>query len=180
LLVLDEVQTGMGRTGRLFAYEHYGIEPDIITLAKSLGGGVPIGAMLAGPKVADVFQPGDHASTFGGNPLASAAAVATIEVMTGDGFLENVRELSDYLFSRLNEIKKRKGFIKEVRGLGMLIGIEFDAPVAKVVADCAERGLIVGTAGPNVLRLLPPLTTTREEIDEALSVIEPVLEGFGK
>ena len=180
LLVLDEVQTGMGRTGKLFGYEHYGIEPDIVTLAKSLGGGVPIGAMLAGPKVADAFQPGDHASTFGGNPLASAAAVATVDVMTGDGFLENVRELSEYLFSRLEEVKNRHAFIKEVRGFGMLIGIEFDSPVGKIVADCTERGLIVGTAGANVLRLLPPLTTTREEIDEAFSVIESVLEGFGK
>jgi acetylornithine/succinyldiaminopimelate/putrescine aminotransferase len=150
----------------------------VITLAKSLGGGVPIGAMLAGPKVADVFQPGDHASTFGGNPLASAAARATIDVMTSDGFLENVRELSGYLFSRLGELKQKHGFIKEVRGLGMLIGIEFDSPVGKVVSACAERGLIVGTAGPNVLRLLPPLTTTSEEIDEAIGVIGPLLENF--
>jgi acetylornithine aminotransferase/acetylornithine/N-succinyldiaminopimelate aminotransferase len=180
LLVLDEVQTGMGRTGRLFGYEHYGIEPDIVTLAKSLGGGVPIGAMLAGPKVAETFQPGDHASTFGGNPLASAAGLATAEVMTSDGFLENVRELSGYIFSRLEEAKSRHAFIKEVRGLGMLIGIEFDSPVGKIVAECVERSLIVGTAGENVLRLLPPLTTTREEIDEAFNIIEPVLEGFAQ
>ena len=178
LMILDEVQTGMGRTGRLFAYEHYDIEPDIITLAKSLGGGVPIGAMLAGPKVADVFQPGDHASTFGGNPLASAAAVATIDVMTGEGFLDNARELSGRLFSRLETLKQKHAFIKEVRGLGMLIGIEFDSAVKKVVADCAERGLIVGTAGEKILRLLPPLTTTRAEIDEALDTIESVLEVF--
>ena len=178
LLILDEVQTGMGRTGRFFSYEHYDMKPDIVTLAKSLGGGVPIGAMLAGPKVADVFQPGDHASTFGGNPLASAAAVAAVDVMIADGFLENVRGLSDYLFKRLEEMKGKHGFIKEVRGLGMLIGIEFDSAVKKVVADCAGRGLIVGTAGEKVLRLLPPLTTTKEEIDEALGVIESVLEEF--
>ncbi len=178
LLILDEVQTGMGRTGTLFSYESYDIKPDIITLAKSLGGGVPIGAMLAGPKVADVFKPGDHASTFGGNPLASAAALAAVDVITGDGFLENVRELSGYLFGRLEEIKHAHAFIKEVRGLGMLVGIEFDAAVKKVVAGCAERGLIVGTAGENVLRLLPALTTTRAEIDEALGVIESALEDF--
>jgi len=178
LLILDEVQTGMGRTGRFFSYERYDMKPDIVTLAKSLGGGVPIGAMLAGPKVADVFQPGDHASTFGGNPLASAAAVAAVDVMIADGFLENVRGLSDYLFKRLEEMKGKHGFIKEVRGLGMLIGIEFDSAVKKVVADCAGRGLIVGTAGEKVLRLLPPLTTTKEEIDEALGVIESVLEEF--
>jgi len=178
LLILDEVQTGMGRTGRFFSYEHYDMKPDIVTLAKSLGGGVPIGAMLAGPKVADVFQPGDHASTFGGNPLASAAAVAAVDVMIADGFLENVRGLSDYLFKRLEEMKGKHGFIKEVRGLGMLIGIEFDSAVKKVVADCAGRGLIVGTAGEKVLRLLPPLTTTKDEIDEALGVIESVLEEF--
>ncbi len=172
------MQTGLGRTGRFFSYEHYDMKPDIVTLAKSLGGGVPIGAMLAGPKVADVFQPGDHASTFGGNPLASAAAVAAVDVMIADGFLENVRGLSDYLFKRLEEMKGKHGFIKEVRGLGMLIGIEFDSAVKKVVADCAGRGLIVGTAGEKVLRLLPPLTTTKEEIDEALGVIESVLEEF--
>jgi acetylornithine aminotransferase/acetylornithine/N-succinyldiaminopimelate aminotransferase len=176
LLILDEVQTGMGRTGRLFAYEHYDIEPDIITLAKSLGGGVPIGAMLAGPKVADVFQPGDHASTFGGNPLASAAACATIEVMTGDGFLQTVRELSEYLFAQLQKITEPYDFIREVRGLGMLLGVEFDSPVKGVVGKCIERRLIVGTAGETVLRLLPPLNTTKEEINEALGIIESVLE----
>jgi predicted acetylornithine/succinylornithine family transaminase len=178
LLILDEVQTGMGRTGRLFSYEHYDIEPDIISLAKSLGGGVPIGAMLAGPKVADVFQPGDHASTFGGNPLASAAACATVEVMTGEGFLENVRRLSERLFAGMETIAEKHGFIKEVRGLGMLMGIEFESPVKAVVGGCIERGLIVGTAGENVLRLLPPLNTTDEEIDEALNIIGSVLEDF--
>jgi len=178
LLILDEVQTGMGRTGRLFSYEHYGIEPDIMSLAKSLAGGVPMGAMLANSKVADVLQPGDHASTFGGNPLASAAANATLEVMTSDGFLANVRELSRYLFERLGEITRGRGFIKEIRGLGMLVGIEFDSPVKKVVSDCLERGLIVGTAGEKVLRLLPPLTTTRVEIDEAAAIIKSVLEEF--
>jgi len=178
LLILDEVQTGMGRTGTLFAYERYGIEPDIITLAKSLGGGFPIGAMLAGPRVADVFQPGDHASTFGGNPLGSAAALATIEVMTDTGFLENVRELSHYLLERLNEITSPYDCIKEVRGLGMLIGIEFDSPVKKIVGGCLDKGLIVGTAGEKVLRLLPPLTTTRVEIDEALGLLESVLKDF--
>jgi predicted acetylornithine/succinylornithine family transaminase len=179
LLILDEVQTGMGRTGTLFSYEQFGIEPDVITLAKSLGGGVPIGAMLAGPKAADVLQPGDHASTFGGNPLASAVALATVGVMLGDGFLDNVRELSGYLFKRLGDIKEEHGFIKEVRGMGMLVGIEFDSPVGELVGECAANGLIVGTAGPNVLRLLPPLIATREEIDEALEIIESVLENFG-
>ncbi|MBI5117555.1 aspartate aminotransferase family protein [Candidatus Poribacteria bacterium] len=178
LLILDEVQTGMGRTGRLFAYQHYGIKPDIITLAKSLAGGVPMGAMLAGPKVADIFQPGDHASTFGGNPLASAAALATVSVMTADGFLKNVRALSKYLFADIRKIAQRHGFVREVRGLGMLIGIEFDGPVKNAVSDCLKRGLIVGTAGENVMRLLPPLTATKKEIDEALAVIEAVLEKF--
>lgn len=176
LLILDEVQTGMGRTGRLFSYEHYGIKPDIMSLAKSLAGGVPMGAMLANAKVADVLQPGDHASTFGGNPLASAAANATLDVMTGERFLENVRKLSRYLFERLREITRGLGFIKEVRGIGMLAGIEFDSPVKKVVSDCLERGLIVGTAGEKVLRLLPPLTTTRAEIDEAAAIIKSALK----
>lgn len=178
LFMLDEVQTGMGRTGRLFAYEHFEIVPDVITLAKSLGGGVPIGAMLAGPKVADVLQPGDHASTFGGNPLVTAAGVAVMDVMTADGFMENVRDLSEYLLDLLGQMAGRHGFIKEIRGIGMLVGIEFDSPVKSVVAGCLERGLIVGTAGENVLRLLPPLITTREEIDEAVSILGPVLEAF--
>jgi predicted acetylornithine/succinylornithine family transaminase len=178
LLILDEVQTGMGRTGRLFAYEHFDLNPDIITLAKSLAGGVPMGAMLAGPKVADVFQPGDHASTFGGNPLASAAALAVMGVMTADGFMENVRSHSDYLFELVSKIAGKYDFIKEVRGLGMLIGIEFSSPVKRLVATCLERGLIVGTAGETVLRLLPPLITTREEIDEAVSILKSALEAF--
>ncbi len=176
LLILDEVQTGMGRTGTLFAYEHYGIEPDIMTLAKSLGGGVPIGAMLAGPNVADVFQPGDHAATFGGNPLVSAAATATIEVMTEEGFLPGVRELSKYLFNRISDIAKNRDCIKEVRGRGMIMGIEFDRPVKAIVDRCCEKGLIAGTAGEKVLRLLPPLTTNKNEIDEALAIIESVFE----
>ncbi|MBI4830905.1 MAG: aminotransferase class III-fold pyridoxal phosphate-dependent enzyme, partial [Candidatus Lindowbacteria bacterium] len=178
LMILDEVQTGMGRTGRLFAYQHFGVKPDIISLAKSLAGGVPMGAMLAGPKVADIFQPGDHASTFGGNPLASAAALATIGVMTTDGFLKNVRTLSKYLLANVKKIARKHSFIKEVRGLGMLMGIEFDVPVKKAIGDCLKRGLIVGTAGENVMRLLPPLTATKAEIDEALAVIEEVLEIF--
>lgn len=176
LLILDEVQTGMGRTGRLFAYEHYDIEPDIITLAKALGGGVPIGAMLAGSKVADVFQPGDHASTFGGNPLASAAALAVTRVMTTDGFFENVRRLSNYLLGLLGDLAKEYPFVNEVRGVGMLIGIECRFSVKPIVAECLSRGLIVGTAGDDVLRLLPPLTTTREEIDEAVNILQAALE----
>ncbi len=180
LFMLDEVQTGMGRTGRLFAYEHYGIEPDVISLAKAVAGGVPMGVMLAGPKVADVLQPGDHASTFGGNPLASAAALAVMETLTADGFLENASSQSKYLLDLLGKMAQKHDFIKEVRGLGMLIGIECDTPVKPFVAACLERGLIVGTAGENVLRLLPPLIVTREEIDEAVSILRSVLEAHKK
>jgi predicted acetylornithine/succinylornithine family transaminase len=178
LLILDEVQTGMGRTGRLFAYEHYDLKPDIITLAKSLGAGFPIGAMLAGPKVCDVLEPGDHASTFGGNPLASAAANATLDIMTADGFFDNVRSLSELLFARLTRLAEKHDFIKEVRGLGLLIGVELDAPAKKLVDECLKKGLIVGTAGENVLRVLPPLIATQEEVQEALSIIESALEVF--
>ncbi|GAB4334103.1 MAG: acetylornithine transaminase [Candidatus Abyssubacteria bacterium] len=178
LLILDEVQTGMGRTGRLFAYEHYGLTPDIITLAKSLGAGFPIGAMLAGPKVCDVFQPGDHASTFGGNPLASAAANATLDVITSDGFFDHVRSISELLFAGLARFAEKHDFIKEVRGLGLLIGVQLDHPAKQLVDECLTRGLIVGTAGEKVLRLLPPLIATQQEVHEALSIIGTALEVF--
>lgn len=175
LLILDEVQTGMGRTGKLFAYEHYGIEPDIMTLAKALGGGVGIGATLAKDKVAKVFVPGSHASTFGGNPLACAAACASIEAILEDGFiLENTRRMGDYLRKGLERLKREYAFISDVRGMGLLLGMELITECTKVVSACIERGFLINCTDGNVLRFLPPLIITEKEIDALLDALEDV------
>jgi len=178
LLILDEVQTGIGRTGKLFAYEHFGIKPDIMTLAKGLGGGVPIGAMLATDKVAAGFQPGTHASTFGGNPLVCAAAVATLEVLLEDGFvLDQCRRMGKYLKKRLEEMKKEfPSVIAEVRGLGLLVGMELTRDGAPVVKDCMERGLLINCTAGNILRFTPPLIVTEKEIDHLIDTLEQTVD----
>ncbi len=176
LLILDEVQVGMGRIGKLFAYEEYGIEPDIVTLAKALGNGFPVGAVLAKDHVAEVFQPGTHASTFGGNPLAAAAALATVEVLLDSPVLDNCRRMGDYLVSRLSELAVRRAIIKEVRGKGLLIGIELNAEGGPIVEECIREGLLVNCIGGKVLRLVPPLIVSEQEIDEALRILDSVLQ----
>ncbi len=179
LLIFDEVQTGIGRTGKLFAYEHYGIEPDIMTLAKGLGGGIPIGAILAKDEIAQVFVPKTHASTFGGNPVACAAAVATLETILEDGYLlEYCQRMSKYFFKKLNTLKEKYSeFIKEIRGLGLLIGVEFLQNVDPLVKKCMEKGLLVGTAGDgSVLRFTPPLIIEKEDIDEAISILDKAIK----
>jgi predicted acetylornithine/succinylornithine family transaminase len=178
LLILDEVQTGMGRTGKLFAYEHFDIEPDMICLAKGLGGGVAIGALLAKEKVADSFQHGSHASTFGGNPLACAAAVATIETLLEDGFiLDNCNRMGDYLVKGLNKIKKDfPSIVADIRGRGLLIGMEITKNGGPIVEDCAERGVLINCTGGNVLRFTPPLIIIEKEIDHLIDVLENVFE----
>jgi len=179
LLIFDEVQTGIGRTGKLFAYEHYGIEPDIMTLAKGLGGGIPIGAILAKDEIAQVFVPKTHASTFGGNPVACAAAVATLETILEDGYLlEYCQRMSKYFFKKLNTLKEKYSeFIKEIRGLGLLIGLEFLQNVDPLVKKCMEKGLLVGTAGDgSVLRFTPPLIIEKEDIDEAISILDKAIK----
>jgi acetylornithine/N-succinyldiaminopimelate aminotransferase len=178
LLIFDEVQTGIGRTGKLFAYEHYGIEPDIMTLAKGLGGGIPIGAILAKDEIAQAFVPKTHASTFGGNPVACAAAVATLETILEDGYLlEYCQRMSKYFFKKLNTLKEKYSeFIKEIRGLGLLIGVEFLQNVDPLVKKCMEKGLLVGTAGDgSVLRFTPPLIIEKEDIDEAISILDKAI-----
>lgn len=177
LLVFDEVQCGLGRTGKIFAYEHYGVKPDILTLAKSLGGGLPIGAALAREDVAAVFQPGTHGSTFGGNPVACAAAKAVIEVLIEDGLVEQAASHGEYMKTRLTALKE-KYQIKEVRGLGLLLGMEMDRPAGKLVNLCQERGLLVNCTAERVIRFLPPLITTKEDIDEALEILEKALQEF--
>ncbi len=174
LLIYDEIQTGMGRTGTLFAYEHEGVAPDIMTLAKALGAGVPIGCMLATEEVAAAFGPGSHASTFGGNPLACAAANAVVDVMTEDAFLEGVRKKARYLEKVLKSIASRLPGVKELRGRGMLWGIELDRDAAPIVQHALESGLLIGSAGPNVLRFAPPLVVTRKDITLMASIMEEV------
>ncbi len=178
LLILDEVQCGMGRTGKLFAYEYYGITPDIVTLAKSLGGGVPIGAVIANEKVSSCISPGNHAATFGGNPLATKAAVVTLKTILEDGLLKNAETMGNYFKDKLNELKGKYNFIKEVRGKGLMLGVEIE-PVANgakgILLKCMDKGLLIGTAGENVLRFLPPLIVQKKEIDKGLTILEEVL-----
>jgi len=175
LLIFDEVQTGMGRTGKLFCHEYAGIAPDIITVAKALGNGVPIGAMGCTEKAASGFAPGMHATTFGGNPLCTAAALATLEVMLADGFLEGVQETGAYFMNALAELAAKHPVIKEVRGKGLMIGVEMRDAVAPVLARMLEAGIVCGPAGPNVLRFVPPLIVTRKDVDRVVSALDAVL-----
>lgn len=175
LLILDEVQTGMGRTGRMFGYQHYGIEPDVMTLAKALGGGVAIGAMIAKPAVAKSLVPGAHAATFGGNPLACAAAIATVEAIEKDGLLENARLMGEYTQGKLRALQARFDLITEVRGLGLMIGLQLKSPGKDIVTQCMAKGLLINCTHDTVLRFMPPLTVRREHVDEAVAILEKVL-----
>jgi acetylornithine/succinyldiaminopimelate/putrescine aminotransferase len=176
LMMLDEVQVGMGRTGKLFAYMHEGAAPDIMTLAKALGNGFPIGAMLATDKVAAAFAPGNHASTFGGNPLAMAAGKATVEVMTQEGIIEQGARIGLYLMEKLSELKLRHRCIKEIRGRGLIVGVELDTEVAGVINRCIGEGVLIGSAGTHVLRFLPPLIVERKDVDRLITTLDRVLE----
>jgi acetylornithine/N-succinyldiaminopimelate aminotransferase len=176
LLIVDEVQTGMGRTGKLFAYQHAGIKPDIITLAKALGGGLPIGAMIAKSEIAAVLTPGTHGSTFGGNPVACSAALGVLDALEQDGVIANAAEVGGYLISRLREIAKACPNVRQVRGLGMIIGVVLNHEAKGVVEACLKEHLIVNGTADNVLRLLPPLNLTREEADNGLAIIERALK----
>lgn len=177
LLIYDEVQVGMGRTGRLFAYEHEGVEPDILTLAKSLAGGVPIGAVLIKEKVAESFKPGDHASTFGGNPLATAAGVAALSAILEEGMLENCEKVGEYFLSKLEEIKKRFPFVQEVRGKGLILGMELKMDGGAIVKEMMQRGFLINCTMGNVLRFLPPLIVTKEEVDRLVETLVEVFKG---
>lgn len=174
LLILDEVFTGIGRTGRMFCYEHYGIEPDIMTLAKALAGGLPIGAMLAKEEVAASFGPGSHAATFGGNPFVTAVACEVIQVIREEGLVENARQMGEYFISALKEIQGKYPFIREVRGKGLLLGLELEFPGKEIDMRCMKKGVLINSLGDKVLRLLPPLHVTREEIDQATGVLNEV------
>jgi len=180
LLILDEIQTGVGRTGTLFAYEQYGVEPDIMTLAKGLANGVPIGAILAKEK-ASVFVPGEHGSTFGGNPLACAAGYATVKFVIDNDIAGRVKEVGGYLIDRLEKMKPKFSSITDIRGRGLLVALEFNDDIAPaLVTACLERGLLVNQLKPNALRFMPPLIIGRKEVDEALGILEGALVSVAK
>ncbi|NQP64069.1 acetylornithine transaminase [Streptococcus suis] len=176
LLIVDEVQTGIGRTGSLFAFEQYEIEPDIITLAKGLANGLPVGAMLGKSSLGSAFSYGSHGTTFGGNKLALSSSKQVLEIITPD-FLQQVQDKADYLQEQLKEKLGSLPAVLDIRGLGMMVGIETDADLGQIVVAARQNGLIVLTAGSNVIRLLPPLTITRLEIDQAVAVLEKVMAG---
>ena len=175
LLIYDEVQVGCGRTGTLWAYEQEGIAPDILTLAKALAGGPPIGAMLTTEPLAEKLGPGTHGSTFGGNPFVCAAALAAIRTIANDGVLENCRAMGDYLTGQLETLQGKYTFIKEIRGRGLIIGMELDVEGGALVVKAMERGLLINCTVGNVLRFVPPLIVSRAEIDEAIGILDQVL-----
>ncbi len=177
LLILDEIQTGVGRTGKLWAYQHWGVEPDVMTLAKALANGVPIGAMIARESVARALTPGTHASTFGGTPFVASVALATLTTVLEERIPENAARMGKYLLDRLGRLKATHSLIREVRGKGLLVGIELDRPAAPLVTACREAGLLVLTAGDMVLRLAPPLIVDEPACDRALAVLDSV---FGR
>ena len=180
LLILDEIQTGLGRTGTLFAYEQCGIEPDIMTLAKGLAGGVPIGAILAKDK-ASVFAPGEHGSTFGGNPLACAAGYATLKFIVDNDIAGKARRVGQYLTAGLEGLRQKFQFITDVRGCGLLVALEFSSDIAQsMVTACLERGLLVNKVKPNALRFMPPLIIGNEEVDEALGILASALASINQ
>lgn len=176
LLVFDEVQTGMGRTGKLFAYEHFGIAPDIMTLAKALGNGLPIGALLATESVAQAFVPGTHASTFGGGPVITAAAQVVLDTIAQPEFLAAVREKGEYFRDGLQQLTARYGIIREVRGLGLMLALELDIEGGAIVDACRARGALINCTQGNILRFLPPLIVTAAEIDQLLEILEQALQ----
>lgn len=176
LLILDEVQVGMGRTGKLFAYEHEDIQPDMLTLAKSLAGGVPIGALLIKEEIAKSFEPGDHASTFGGNFLATAAGVAALHAILEEGMLENCQRVGEYFLSRLKEVQKKFPFVLDVRGRGLILGLELKMDGADIVKEMMRRGFLINCTMNNVLRFLPPLIVTEEEVDRMIVALEETFE----
>jgi predicted acetylornithine/succinylornithine family transaminase len=175
LLMLDEIQTGLGRTGKLYGYEHAGILPDVMMLAKGLGGGMPIGACLATDKVSQAFTPGTHGSTFGGNPLACAAAIASIEALLEDNIIiPNVAQLGAYFQQGLGKLKQKYSFVRDVRGQGLLIGMELDVPGKDIVSACLREGLLINCTVDTVLRFMPPLIISEEEIDLLIEALDRI------
>ncbi|MEE8419403.1 MAG: aminotransferase class III-fold pyridoxal phosphate-dependent enzyme, partial [Dehalococcoidales bacterium] len=180
LLILDEIQTGIGRLGTLFGYQLYGVEPDIMTLAKGLGGGMPIGALLA-KEPAAVFTLGDHNATFGGNPVTSAAAYATLKYVLDNDVVGNARKVGQYLLNGLKSLQGKYDFITEVRGRGLLLAMEFDGEIAQdVVMNCLEHGLLINRLKPTAIRMVPPLVITNKDVDKALAILDGALSAAVK
>ena len=181
LLMIDEVQCGMGRTGKWFAHQWAGILPDVMPLAKGLGSGVPIGAVVAGPKAAGIFQPGNHGTTFGGNPLAMRAGVETIRIMEEDGLLANAARTGEHLRAALTRALAEEiavGSVRELRGQGLMIGIALSKPCGALVGQCADNGLLISVTADSVVRLLPPLIMTPAEADEVVAILCPLIREF--
>ena len=176
LLIVDEVQTGIGRTGKLFAYEYSGITPDIMTLAKALGNGFPVGAMLATNKVAQAFSPGNHASTFGGNPLAMAAANATLETILQEGLLDVCRERGEYFQEQLKKLQAKHKIIQEVRGMGLMIACSLTIEGGDIVNECLKKGVLINCTGGKTLRFVPPFIISTRDVDQVISVLDEVME----
>jgi len=180
LLILDEVQTGLGRLGTMFGYELYGVEPDIMTLAKGMGSGMPVGAVLAKER-ANVFKPGEHNSTFGGNPVTSAAAFAAIKYIVDNGVVDNVRQVGQYLKEELGRLKDKYTFVTDTRGSGFLVAMEFDKDMAQdVLMACLDKGLLVNKVKTNAIRMVPPLIIGTHDVDTAIGILDEVLSGFVK
>ena len=175
LLIFDEVQCGLGRTGKFLAHQHYGVEPDIFTLAKALGGGFPIGAAVAREEVAAAFVPGDHASTFGGNPLACAAGLAAMDQLINQGVVENAARVGEYFMGKLVEMSSRYSFVREVRGMGLILGLELAVDGRQIVSRCQDNGLLINCVNNSVLRFLPPLIITEGDVDQATGILERIL-----
>ena len=175
VMILDEVQTGIGRTGKWFGYQHFDVVPDVITMAKALGAGVAIGAMMAREEIAAMLVPGKHASTFGGNALACAAAVAAIEAIEEENLLENARQQGKYLTAKLEQLKDKHFVVDHIRGKGLMIGIQLTGPGGKIVDRCLERGLRINCTQDTVLRFMPPVIVTSEQIDKAVDILDSVL-----
>ena len=178
LMMIDEVQCGMGRTGKWFAHQWAGILPDVMPLAKGLGSGVPIGAVVAGPRAAHIFQPGSHGTTFGGNPLACRAGVETIRIMEEDGLLDNAARVGAHLKARLQETLGGLQGVREVRGYGLMIGIELDRPCGAIMQQALDAGLLLSVTADSVIRLVPPLIITAAEADEIVSILAPIVKQF--
>lgn len=175
LLIFDEIQTGIGRTGKLFAYQHFGVEPDIMTLAKALGNGLPIGAMLAKDHVASAFVHGSHASTFGGTPVVTSAALEVLKIIFEEKILEHCEKIGAYFMERLKWLKDRHDSVKELRGMGLMLAVELDAEGERVVNECRERGFLVNCIQDKVIRFIPPLVISKEEIDALILCLDDIL-----
>jgi len=178
LLILDEVQSGMGRTGSLFSYQHFGITPDIMTLAKALGNGLPIGAMLATEELAKAFGPGSHATTFGGTPLITAGALAVVKSLLNDGWIENARTMGDYFKNQLTYLQQKYSIIKDIKGLGLILGVLLDRDGADIVNACMKKGFLINCIQGKILRFVPPLIITKNEIDLLITCLDDIFKAI--